>query len=95
MAVQTEHVLIRPDYQGTDRPTALEPTEQQQISHAFTDTPSVFRLLSTVRSRRFGNELPGPDAESRRPAAFSFNPNSAKRRAASKLLAGFLSMTQA
>ena len=54
MAVQTEHVLFRPDYQGTERPTALEPTEQQQISHAFTDTPSVFRLLSTVRSRRFG-----------------------------------------
>jgi len=54
MAVQTEHVLFRPDYQTSERATTLEPTEQQQLSHAFTDTPSVFRLLSTVRSRRFG-----------------------------------------
>ena len=54
MAVQTEHVLFRPDYQAGERATTVEPTEQQQLSHAFTDTPSVFRLLSTVRSRRFG-----------------------------------------
>ena len=54
MAVQTEHVLFRPEYQASERETTLEPVEQQQLSHAFTDTPSVFRLLSTVRSRRFG-----------------------------------------
>src|SRR5579875_1890881 len=54
MAVQTEHVLFRPEYQASERKTTLESTEQHQLSHAFTDTPSVFRLLSTVRSRRFG-----------------------------------------
>ena len=54
MAVQTEHVLFRPDYQGEEQTKTLEPTEQQQLGHAFTDTPSVFQPLSTVRSRRFG-----------------------------------------
>ena len=54
MAVQTEHVLFRPDYQAGEQTKTLEPTEQQQLGHAFTQTPSVFQLLSTVRSRRFG-----------------------------------------
>src|SRR5436305_7475015 len=54
MAVQTEHVLFRPDYQAAEQAKTLEPTEQQQLGHAFTETPSVFQLLSTVRSRRFG-----------------------------------------
>lgn len=54
MAVQTEHVLFRPEYQAGEQGKTLAPTEQQQLSHAFTETPSVFQLLSTVRSRRFG-----------------------------------------
>src|SRR5215472_1113546 len=54
MAVQTEHVLFRPEYQASEETKTLEPTEQQQLGHAFTETPSVFQLLSTVRSRRFG-----------------------------------------
>src|SRR5438094_9879028 len=54
MAVQTEHVLFRPEYQASEQTKTLEPTEQQQLGHAFTQTPSVFQLLSTVRSRRFG-----------------------------------------
>src|SRR5690349_24562091 len=54
MAVQTEHVLFRPDYQAGEQTKTLEPTEQQQLGHAFTQTPSVLQLLSTVRSRRFG-----------------------------------------
>ena len=43
MAVQTEHVLFRPEYQASEQATTLEPVQQQQLSHAFTDTPSVFR----------------------------------------------------
>src|SRR5215471_5898224 len=54
MAVQTEHVHFRPEYQASEETKTLEPTERQQLGHAFTETPSVFQLLSTVRSRRFG-----------------------------------------
>ena len=53
MAVTTEHVRYRPDNQppAKENPT---PSEQEQLTHAFTKTPSVFQLLSTVRSRRVG-----------------------------------------
>ncbi len=36
MAVQTEHVLFRPDYQAGEQTKTLEPIEQQQLGHAFT-----------------------------------------------------------
>ena len=37
MAVQTEHVLFRPEYQAGEQGKTLAPTEQQQLSHAFTE----------------------------------------------------------
>src|SRR2546430_17643794 len=54
MAVQTEHVLFRPEYQASEQTKTLEPAEQQRLGHASTQTPKVFQLLGTVRGRRFG-----------------------------------------
>lgn len=43
-----------PGYQESTRPAPLSDAEQAQIARAFEQTPSVFQLLSTLRTRRMG-----------------------------------------
>src|SRR5260370_1970243 len=41
-------------YQGGVKPLTISDEEKAAIQRAFTQTPSLLQLLSTVRSRRFG-----------------------------------------
>jgi len=47
-------IEFRPGYQQGAQSVALNPQEQSQVARAFEETGSLFRLLSTLRTRRMG-----------------------------------------
>lgn len=47
-------ISYRPDYQATAQVPSVSEAEQAALARAFESTPSLFRLLSTLRTRRMG-----------------------------------------
>ncbi len=47
-------IEYKPGYQQGTKPAPLNPQDQAHVARAFEETPSFFRLLSTLRTRRMG-----------------------------------------